>query len=198
MKQFIFAILALLCLASCGSTKIVTSWRDPEVTVNTAQLNKFVVAALLKNQGVRRRAEDLMASYYPGKAVPSYKELGEAELKDSDDVYNQKLKNEGFDGIVIMRLLQVDRDRRYVPGDYPVYYRSWRGFYATAWPGFYTPGYYTTDKTYSVEVNIYSFKRDKLIWSATTSTVNPSGGDALFDDVIRAVKEKMDKEGFLK
>lgn len=198
MKQAIFILLIASCFSSCSSTKIVTSWRDPEVTVNTAQLNKFVVAALLKNQAVRRRTEELMASYYPNKAVESYKEFGETELKETDDFYNQKLKSEGFDGIVIMRLVEVNKENRYVPGNYPVYYRTWRGFYATAWPGYYSPGYYTTDKVYDVEINVYSFKRDKLIWSATTSTINPGGRDQLFDDVIKAVKKRMDKEGFLK
>lgn len=198
IEQIVFAALLFAALVSCNSTKIVTSWRDPEVVVNSAQLNKFVVAALLKNQAVRRRTEDLMASYYAGKAVQSYKELGEAELKENNEFYNQKLKREGFDGMVVMRLLQVDKDRRYVPGNYPAYYRSWGFYYGNAWSGFYMPGYYTTDKTYNVEVNIYSFKRDKLVWSAITSTVNPAGRDKLYDDVIKVVKKRMKKEGFLK
>ncbi len=198
LVQIIAATLIFVSLASCNSTKIVSSWRDPEVVVSSAQMNKFIVAALLKNQAVRRRTEDLMASYYPGKAVQSYKELGETELKENNDFYNQKLKGEGFDGIVVMRLLAVDKDKRYVPGNYPLYYRSWGFYYGTAWSGFYTPGYYTTDKVFNVEVNVYSFKRDKLVWSAITSTINPAGRDELYDGVIKTVKRKMKKEGFLK
>jgi hypothetical protein len=197
MKQLFFSLVILLA-ASCSSTKIVSSWRDPDVTVNTAEINKFMVAALLKNQSVRRKVEDDMASYYPGKAVQSYKEFGEGEMKDSDDVYNQKLKSEGFDGVVIMRLLQVNKQTHYVPGSYPAYYMTWRGYYRIAWPAFYSPGYYTTDKTYNVEVNVYSSKRNKLIWSATTSTMNPNGNEELFAKVIKTIKDKMDKEGFLK
>jgi hypothetical protein len=140
----------------------------------------------------------MMASYFPGKAIQSYKELGESELKENNDVYDRKLKGEGFDGIVIIRLLQVDRDKRYVAGDYPQYYRTWGFYFGTAWSGFYNPGYYTTDKVYDVEVNVYSFKRDKLIWSATTSTVNPAGRDELYDGVVKAVKKRMEKEGFIK
>jgi hypothetical protein len=197
IKQIIFISLIFASLVSCNPTRIVTSWRDPEATINSSQLNKFVVAALLKNQTVRRRTEDIMASYFPGKAVQSYKELGEAALPENNDVYDKKLKAEGFDGIVIIRLLQVDRDKRYVPGDFPGYYRSWGFYYGAAWSGF-TPGHYTTDKIYDIEVNVYSFKRDKLIWSATTSTVNPEDRDELYDGVIRSVKSRMEKEGFLK
>jgi hypothetical protein len=197
IKEIAFAAFIFVSMVSCNPAKIVTSWRDPEATINSSQLNKFVVAALLKNQAVRRRTEDIMASYFPGKAVQSYKELGEAELKDNKDVYDKKLKAEGFDGIVIIRLLQVDRDKRYVPGDFPGYYRSWGFYYGNAWSGF-TPGHYTTDKIYDIEVNVYSFKRDKLIWSATTSTVNPEDRDELYDGVIKTVKKRMEKEGFLK
>lgn len=196
--QLIFAAVIFSCMVSCNPAKIVTSWRDPDVTINSAQLNKFVVAALLKNQTVRRRTEDRMASYFPGKAVQSYKELGETELKENNAFYNEKLRGEGFDGIVIIRLLQVDKDKRYVPGNFPEYYRSWGFYYGNAWTGFYAPGHYTTDKIFDVEVNVYSLKRDKLIWSATTSTVNPAGRDELYDDVIKAVKKRMRKEGFLK
>jgi hypothetical protein len=194
----IFTSLLFVSLASCNSIKVVTSWREPDASVSASQLNKFVVAALLKNQAVRRKTEDLMAADFPGKAVQSYKELGETELKENNEFYNQKLKGEGFDGMVVMRLLQVDKNKRYVPGNYPDYYHTWGLYYTAAWTGFFTPGYYATDKIFDVEVNVYSFKRGKLIWSATTSTVNPAGSDELYDDVIKAVKKRMKKEGFLK
>ena len=138
-----------------------------------------------------------MAALNPGKAVPSYRIFGNKPLTESDEVYMQKLKAEGYDGVVIMRLSKVDKDQRYVPGNYPTYYGSWRGYYGAAWGGYYDPGYYTTDKTFYVEVNVYSMPKDKLVWSAITSTINPSSGQNLFDGVIAAVEQKMKDEGFL-
>lgn len=186
-----------MAFAACGtSTQIVDSWRDPDVMVDTAKVRQFVIAALLKNPAVRRQVEDQIAAQFPGKAVQSYKELGESELKDDDAMYNQKLKNDGFDGIVMMRLVDVDKSSRYVPGAYP-YYGSWRGYWRYSWRGYYDPGYYTTDKYYNVEVTVYSLIRDKLIWTANTSTVNPSGRGELFAEVSKAVVKKMKSEGFL-
>ena len=198
MKKNIIVAALAFALASCGtSTKIVNSWRDPAVTVNSAALHKFVVAALMRNEATRRTVEDKMAAMYPGKAVPSYSIFGMDELKDSDDVYNQKLKNEGYDGIVVMRFLKVDKSTRYVPGSYPLYYGSWRGYWRSAWAGYYDPGYYTTDKTYNVEVNVYSLIRGKMVWSGETSTVDPGGSEALYESVLKAVTKKMKTEGFL-
>ncbi len=195
-KMFLLVICA--SLAACGpTTHIVESWRDPQVVVNTAKLNKFMVAALIKNESVRRRVEDRIAAAYPGKAVQSYTEFGVNELKENDEVYNQKLKSEGFDGVVMMRLVKVDKDTRYVPGTYPPYYVTWRGYWRYAWPMYYDPGYYTTDRTYYVEVNVYSLLRDKLVWSGITSTINPTGGDELYDAVAKTVTKRMKQEGFL-
>ena len=198
MKKNIFLLVLVGSLAACGpGTKIVNSWRDPTVVVNTAALNKFVVAALLKNEGVRRKTEDKMAALNPAKAVQSYIAFGPNELKESDNFYMSKLKNDGYDGIVILRLVKQEKETRYVPGSYPTYYGSWRGYYGAAWGGYYDPGYYATDKTYFVEINVYSVPKDKLIWSGTTSTVNPANGDQMFDEIVDAVERKMKSEGFL-
>jgi hypothetical protein len=155
------------------------------------------VAALMKNKTTRDGIEDQLVSYYPGKAVQAYKELGETQLKENNEFYNQKLKMEGFDGIVILRLLHIAKKKHYVEGNLPDYYRSWGSLYVDVWNQANTPGYFTTDSIFDMEVNIYSLKRDKLIWSATTSTTNPSARDNLYDDVLKAVRKKLKKEGFI-
>lgn len=199
MKKAMFCFVVSVYIISCTpATQITNSWRAPGVTVDTAQLHKFVVAALIKNQSIRRNVEDNMASYVPGKAQPSYIEFGQDSLAGSDDAYNQKLKSEGYDGVVIMRLQNIDKTKRFVPSNYPVYYGTWRGYWNYSWPAFYSPGYYTTDKNYVVEVNVYSLSDNKLIWSGTTSTVNPNDNNQLYNDVSKAVYNKMKREGFFK
>jgi hypothetical protein len=109
-------------IVSCGSTThIVDSWRDPNVTVDTADVHRFVIAALLKNETVRRKVGDDITTLFPGKAVPSYQEFGDS-LKEPDNVLNERLKKDNFDGIVVMRLVNVNNLTRYVPGSYPPYY----------------------------------------------------------------------------
>jgi hypothetical protein len=192
------SVCLLALLAGCGTqTHIVDSWRDPDVIVDTAKIHQFVVGALLKNQTTRHLVEDDMAARFPGKAVQSYKVLGDAELRDSEEVYNEKLRAAGFDGIVMMQLVDVNKRTRYVPGSNPYYYGSWRHYWGYSWGGFYDPGYYTTDKVFDVEVTVYSLKRNKLIWTATTSTVDPPGGQELFASVAKTVLDRMMKEGFL-
>lgn len=139
-----------------------------------------------------------MAALYPGKAIPSYTVFSNKALDKSDDEYKRFLQTSGYDGIVIMRLAKVEQDKRYVPGTYPTYYGTWWGYYRYAWPMYYDPGYYTTDKTYYVEVNVYSEKKEGLIWSGITSTMNPTNSNDLFSSVIKAVNKRMKQEGFLR
>lgn len=199
MKKAILSVFLVVLLLSCGTTThIENSWRDPSAKVDATTLNKFLVAALLKNEATRRSVEDQMAALYPGKAVPSYSVFSNKALDKSDDEYKKLLQSSGYDGIVIMRLVNVEQEKRYVPGTYPTYYGTWWGYYRYAWPMYYDPGYYTTDKTYYVEVNVYSTRKEGLIWSGITSTMNPTSRSDLFGSVINAVSKRMKKEGFLK
>lgn len=198
MTRYCSLGLFILALVACGTnTHIVNSWRDPNVTVDTANIHNFVVAALLKNQTIRHQVEDDMVALFPSKAVQSYKIFGDADLTEKDDVYNERLKKDGYDGIVMMRLVSVDKSTRYVPGMYPMYYGSWWRYWRYSWGGFYDPGYYTTDRSYDVEVTVYSLKRDKLIWAANTNTINPAGREELFNNVAKTVLDRMKKERFL-
>ena len=198
MKNIILLTALSSIFAACDtSTKIIHSWRDPEVAIDTMKARKFVFAALIKNDNIRKRTEDLMTIYFPKKAIPSYKELSTDTLKESISFYNDQLKNRGFDAVVVLRLVHIDKTHPYVHGIYPAYYNNWKDFYNYAWHSYYNPGTYVIEKTYYVEVNVYSLLRDKLVWSGTTSTYNPSGSDALFDNVITTISEKMKKEGFL-
>jgi hypothetical protein len=76
-------------------------------------------------------------------------------------------------------------------------YGGYWGGYGYAAPIYYTPGYYTTDKKYLVETNVYSVDQDKLVWSGTTSSMNPSKIDTTTAEIADAVIEKMKDEGFL-
>ena len=197
MKQVLILVLGAALLASCSSTKITNSWRDPSVTVNEASISKVLVAALLKNETVRRQVEDQMASLLPGKAVQSYKVFGLKQLTEDDNVYERRLNTDGFDGIVMMRIASIDSTTRLVTGNYPMYYGSWRRYWAASWMGYYEPSYYTTDKTYNVEVTVYSLKQNKLIWTGTSTAVNPSGSSKPYENISKEVYKKMKEQQFL-
>jgi hypothetical protein len=201
MKKMMSLLLGLYLLGACGTpVHIEKSWRDPEVSVDVSKLNKVLVVALLKSEAYRRSTEDRLVAMLGGKAVPSYNYLTKDITKEDEASLREKFKDEGFDGIVIMRLADVQKDKQYVRDGaypYPFYYRRFWGYYWNAWNAFYDPGYYKTTKTYTVETNVYSLKRDKLIWSSTTTSVDPSNVDKLMDATAQVVYKEMKKQGFI-
>jgi hypothetical protein len=204
MNKIIFAFITLCFLVSCTSTEIVSSWKDPATTISGNQIDKILFIALVKDESYRRVVEDKLVALSNGKGVASYTFVKGGNLTKTDKAgITQRLKADGTDLIVIMRLLDVKEETRYIPGSgmngyggMPGYGGYWGG-YSYAAPMYYTPGYYTTDKKYLVETNVYSVEQDKLLWSGTTSSMNPSNIETTTAEIVDAVIEKMKKEGFL-
>ena len=78
-----------------------------------------------------------------------------------------------------------------------MFYRNFSGYYYRNWPFYSTPGYYSTTKTYTVEINVYSIKEDKIIWSGITQTINPDGVKKMTEEIADVVYKKMIAEGFI-
>jgi hypothetical protein len=63
----------------------------------------------------------------------------------------------------------------------------------------YSPGYYTTDKTYFLECNLYDLKQDgKLVWSGQSETYNPSSLESFAKSFAARVSDALQNAGLLK
>lgn len=198
--KYIAVAFCVIIFVSCTSTRIVSSWKEPDKQVSLDTLNKVLVVALFNNETNSHRAEDQMAAYLQGKGIVSYNYLGSNVNKKDEDAIRQKIKADGFDGAVTMRLVDVDREKTYVPGNsYPFspYSRTFSGFYYRNWPNYLDGGYYANTKTYTIETNVYSLKENKIIWTGLTKTTNPGGVDKMTGEVAKVLYKKMVKEGFV-
>lgn len=200
MKNVILTAFIISLLSACGTTRITSSWSEPDKQITVDQLKKVLVVALFKNETSRHKAEDEMAEYLKGSGVASYDYLNESFNKQNEEGIRDKIKADGFDGAITMRLLDVEKDTSYSPGvinSYPLYYRSFSGYYYRNLPYYSNPSYYFTTKTYTVETNVYSIKEDKIIWTALTETTNPDGVDKMMNEIASVVYKRMKKEGFV-
>lgn len=200
-----------LILAGCSATKIDKSWADPSFNAATTKpFTKVLVIAPIKDESTQRIAEDkIVSELKQGVGAQSY-----LYLQPSDTVkaaLESKLKKDGFDGIILMHLKEVEKSTSYTPGtSYGGYYGGYGGYrgygyggyghggYGGAYYGGGTEGHYNEDKTYFVETNLYSISETKLLWSGTTSTLNPSGLDKTLDQIIVAIKNELQKKGYVK
>lgn len=116
----------------------------------------------------------------------------------------KKLKDQGYDAVLTVALLDQTNETRYVPGTmyappmaYGGYYSSYWGYYNYYSPMMYDPGYYTVDKNYFLEANVYDVETESLIWSAQSETTNPDGLEAFARNFAVVISERMIKDGVI-
>ena len=199
MRQIISIIFIAAIIAGCGpSTQIEKSWKDPSASP-VDKTAKILVVATVKDETSRRVIEDQLVKRIGSNAVASYTFLTPDVIKSTDSTaLDNKLKRDNFTYVLIMRLADVEKELNYVPGTTTGFYGGYGRFYGYG-AGYYSdPGYYTTDKNYMIETTVYSVNPDKLLWTGTTKTVNPTKIEKTVNDIADVVSNKMRKDGFLK
>jgi hypothetical protein len=191
------AVLAgAVALSGCyHSTRLAATWRDPGA--GPLRFRQPIVVFVTKDDLLRRTMEDKMASHFPN-AVQSYRVLGSSELGDGKRVLND-LEQKGFDGAIMMNVVNVANVVTYTPGTYwygPPYY-SFAGYWGSAWGYPYDPGYVSSNVVVSIETQIFNLKNDKLVWAARSETTDPSSVNKLGDSVLKHVMQELQKEGLV-
>jgi hypothetical protein len=194
MKTLLFVFVScLLFLAACTSTTMQSSWKAPGATYTKEEFKKVMVVALFKDETTRRIAEDKIAAKNPAFRA-SYMVLGKDQQNMDEASFKAFVAREGYDGVLTVHLIDVQTTTSYVPGTYQGGYYGW---YGMNYGGFYQQGYYTEDKNYIVETNVFSVAQDKLLWSGITTTLNPVDINRTIDEIWEAVIARMKKEGFI-
>jgi hypothetical protein len=177
-------LLFVLFIYGCGpSQKITGSWADPDAK-SFGPYTKVFVMVLSQNSDANYYIESQTAKtliskgfkvvksndIYPPKFSP---------LKDfTKEQLTESIKKTGSDAVLILALLDSKEVESYNPGTVyaPVnynYYGSIYGYYNYYYPQVYSPGYYSVDKTFYLEANLYDMSADKLVWSVQSEASNP-------------------------
>lgn len=202
MKRIHYLIIIVFSslLLSCSSTQIVSHWRDPDKQLHKGDWNKVLVLALLRDETNRRKAEDEMVSFLHGKGIKSYTYLDANFDKKDEEVLRNKIKADGFDAAITLRLIDVEKEKIYTPDQhsiYPSYYRDFSTYYHRNFVNYAESGAYTISKKFIIETIIYSIKDNKIIWSGITETFNPKDVEKLTDEIAKILHKKMLDEGFI-
>ncbi len=198
------ATVSLMFVGGCGTTQLVNLWKDP--SYQAAPLKKIMIIAMRKDQLNRRMWEDafvtaLKEDHAGTVAVPSY-QLFPQDVPDPPAV-QEKAKEEGFDGVLIVARVERDSLKTDVPGytaSEPVteYSHKW-GAYITYYENVYHPGYTETQKVVSVRTDLLVTQNEgQLVWSATSEQIDPSSSDQFRSSVSDLVMDKLAKDGLVK
>jgi len=185
----IFILILVLALISCStSQKVLSSWVNKE-ELKGKKYSKVFIAVLTQNTSSKTILEyDLSATlnengYQTVKSIDALAGSFRNNLNLTKDDVLTKVRETNCDVILTVTLLDSKTETRYVPGTgvyasyapYPAYgyyggFGTYYGYYA---PAIFSSGYYTTDKTYFLESNLFDADTEKILWSVQSTTYNP-------------------------
>ena len=203
MMQSVF-ILSLIAffLSGCSTTKLVTSWSDPNF--NELPIQKVLIVGVIKNDLNRRAYESHFAEQLEKQGI-----VGTAAhqvISDSGGYTEEKIRSAvqkaGADAAIIARLADVEKKERYVPPTYeyePVfgYGHGFYGYYGMSNRYVSMPGYTTTDTIVKLETVVFSTRSEKMIWAGATRSFNPSSATSVIKENTQIIINDMKESGLL-
>jgi hypothetical protein len=207
-----FALVLVFGCAKSTTTSFSQSYRNPGY--EQTSFKRLLVIAVASDPTNRQAFEDSLASAIAeqgGTAAPSYTLLPEGERVSEDQLY-QVIQQGGVDGVLLIRLLAVEKESSYTPPKeynkprtryYPAGagwgygYGGYYGWYGTTYAAVHEPGYIDTNTTLKLETNLYSVATNDLVWTGQSETMHPDSIDETRTSITTAVAAELKSEGFL-
>jgi len=206
MKKCLLLIVfltVLASLASAGSTKLVSTWKNPKAVPVERASQKVAVFVVAKEQTMRLGTEEAMAAEMRKQGlncVAGYTVLP-AEVAGDKEKGKEILKKAGFTMAIMVRVLGNDKDIYTTQGTV-VYtgasYSSFYGYWDYSWSAAYMPAYLITDTIVTLETIIYSIGQDQPLWAGQSKTKNPKDIDHIIKDLRKIVSNELKKSGLIK
>jgi hypothetical protein len=207
----IFFILMLLVVAipACAPTQKITGlWSDHEAIPKEPFKSVFIMV-LMANKNNNYKIESQMAKVVRSRGLKAVKsnDIFPPVFSPTTDITREQLaeaiKKAGCDVVFIIALLDTKIEQHYTAGSSysPMTYGfngTYYGYYNYYYPQLYSPGYYTTSKTYYIQSNLYDLASEKLIWSVQSEAHNPKNLDSGFKDYSELLINKLEQEGLIK
>ncbi len=205
----ILSFLAAFSGCKTTATNFSQSYRNPgyEETV----FKKLMVIGVAEDQETRRAFEGALVSAIGkegGTAQASITVLPQ-DAAFTEEQLHAAIDAGGFDGVLLTRLLSVDKTQKYTPPKkhnnpktryYPASpglgwgYGGFYGFYGTTYAEVREPGYFKTSTTLKLETNLYSVATNELVWTGQSETIDPKSLEDARASVTRAVAKKLKGE----
>ena len=206
MKALVSTIL-FLSLFGC-SIELVDSWKNPEIT--TYQPTKVFVIGMASNVEARQGFENQLKSAFEWRGAEATTSLdffdplvmtdkmSEAQL----DTLESKLLSDGFDTVLITKVIGVDQKIRYKQNydGFDSTYKKFKEEYLMYQDIYYNPDYYEEYKLYHTETSMYCIcptKERELIWKGYIDITDPQNVQDIINEYVNLVIIALEEEQLL-
>jgi hypothetical protein len=207
-KSIQILIAGLLLIACAGSTKLTVSYTSKDL--QPKKYTKLAIVALTNSDPNRLVIEEALADQFEMIGVHAVSTFnifplaGRPDVLSEMDLDEETVKNHiretvmknNIDALMIISLLDSRQTERYVSvpvsgvsyyPSYPAYGYAYYDYYYYAYGATHTRGYYTSETTYFVEINLYDTNTEKLIWTGQTKTENINSIEAEAPQFARVI-----------
>ena len=202
-RVLILSLVVLLSAASCATkTRVSSQWLSPDYT--GGPMHKFLVVAVSDTSLGRRTYEDRFSGALRAsgaEAVSSYKLLPTDDRLTKVEL-ERVVRRDGFDGVIVSRLLEVREETTVVPPSTTVvpsygYGYGYHGYYGRGYDVVHSPGYTKTTEIVSLETKLWNAADSQLAWGITSETFDPTSTDDAISSVTKKLVSKLSEDGLL-
>ena len=178
---------ALLALGACASNSppqsgshFIESWKDPDAQPLQVRGAKVVAVVMMQDPKARRSA-----------VTP----------KEGETQTRAAVESIGARGVVVMR--PVDVNHRAVQTDTPssndMYGGYWGGYYGIGWsdPWVDKAPDVRNDLVATVETFVFSLPQNKLVWTGTSETINPTSAEKFIHQLAADATKELQRLGLI-
>lgn len=202
-----YAIIVLLAVACSSQKESSGVWVNGDKMKDKTFRKVFIVAATPDIE-TRTKLEGALATALSAKGYQVVKSvdsipfsLNDPKVPTKEQVI-EKVKSSGSDAVFLTGLIKKDANVGYTPGKtayapmpYMAYYG---GYYSYLTPTVSTSGYYSYEKNYFVQTNLYDAATEELMWSAQSAVMNPSDIDEFNKKYMSTLVGQLKKAKVLK
>ncbi|HSB51712.1 MAG TPA: hypothetical protein VLD40_03555 [Dissulfurispiraceae bacterium] len=203
LKMLSFALsLSLFILASCATTTLTSTWKDP--SYDGGKLKKILVVGVTKKPAMKRIFEDEFVAQLRVKGldgVASYTVMPQDEAPDKNAL-TALVNKLGVDGVIVTRLVDKKTIETYYPPQVtyvpnPGYYGGWYSYYYPSYSYVTTPGYTTENQVIVLETNLYAANGEKLVWSGISETFVEDTANQLIKGFVQVIIRDISEKGLI-
>ncbi|MEM7485292.1 MAG: hypothetical protein AAF348_08785 [Bacteroidota bacterium] len=197
--------LCMLLLAGCSSTKLVSTWKSPDIVLFDAY--KVLVVGMTEDEDVRAAFETRLAEKLRANGVEAMRSMdlfdveftsskkSEEELSEVEE----QLLEKGFDAILFTKVVGTE-NRRTLKGKINSFNDMYTRFstdYLDNQDIYYNSEDHETFNIYNAETSLYCICVDKereLIWRGNLDIIEPVKIEKTIDSYVKTIANAMKEQ----
>ena len=188
------SLLVSCALSPTTSTVVTGTWMADNYN---NKLSDFLVISLADEPGMRGKVESIMVNTLDKNGLRA---KASSEIMPVDEEINRKtvtaaIAGKGFDGVLVTRLLDVERTIINVPPAPETGFE--RSFNRAPAPIVFSPDYVKRNSVISLQVDLYDIASKRLVWSLNSDTSNFQNVNDVANSVSKAVVRNLRSKGLI-